>query len=77
MARDGLGTGPADGAVDTFVRSLTANGTNVYVGTDAVNIAGIAQADHVAKWNGSAWSAMGSNTAGADGWFPASASSTR
>jgi hypothetical protein len=45
----------------------------VYVGTDAVNIAGITQADHVAKWNGSAWSAMGSNTAGGDGWFPASA----
>ena len=52
--------------------ALAAHGTNVYVGTDAINIAGIAQADHVAKWNGSAWSAMGSNTAGGDGWFPAS-----
>ena len=30
------------------------------------------QADHVVKWNGSAWSAMGSNNAGTDGWFPSS-----
>ena len=69
-----MGTGPGQGggAVDSFVRGLTANGTNVYVGTDSVNIAGIALADHVAKWNGSAWSAMGSNSAGGDGWFPAS-----
>ncbi len=68
----GTGTGQRGSAVDTFVRSLTANGTNVYVGTDAVNIAGIPQADHIAKWNGTAWSAVGSNTAGKDGWFPAS-----
>ena len=70
----GTGTGPSGGPVDTFVRALTANGTNVYIGTDAVNIAGIAQADHVAKWNGFGWSALGSNTAGADGWLPASTS---
>ena len=25
----------------------------------------------MARWNGSAWSAVGSNTAGTDGWFPA------
>ncbi len=68
-----MGTGAGGSAVDGFVRSLTSSGTNVYVGTDAVNIAGIPQADHVAKWNGSAWSAMGSNTAGGDGWFPTSA----
>jgi hypothetical protein len=60
-------------SVDDFVRSLTAVGTNVYVGTDARNVAGIAPADHVARWNGSAWSAVGSNTAGTDGWFPESA----
>ena len=67
--------GPAGGtcscALDAFVRALTANGTDVYVGTEGSNVAGIAQADHVAKWNGSAWSAMGSKTGGADGWFPA------
>jgi hypothetical protein len=45
----------------------------VYVGTDSVNVAGIAQADHVARWNGSSWSAVGSNSAGTNGWFPTSA----
>ncbi|MCW2989088.1 MAG: hypothetical protein JWM24_2026 [Solirubrobacterales bacterium] len=60
-------------SVDTFVRSLTAVGTNVYIGTDATDVAGIAQADHVARWNGSAWSAVGANAAGTDGWFPSSA----
>ena len=69
----GSGPGPGGGALDTFVRSLTANGTNVYVGTDSLNIAGIPQADHVAKWNGTAWSALGANTSGKDGWIPASA----
>ncbi len=69
-----MGSGPSvdGGAVDAVVRSLAANGTDVYVGTDSVNVGGIAAADHVAKWNGSAWSAMGSNTLGTDGWFPAS-----
>lgn len=66
----GSGAGPCGCAVDTFVRSLTAVGTDVYVGTDAKDIAGIPQADNVARWNGSSWSAMGSDTAGSDGWFP-------
>jgi hypothetical protein len=69
-----MGSGPSAGAgaVDDYVRALAANGTDVYVGTDSVNVAGIAAADHVAKWNGSTWSALGTNTAGTDGWFPAS-----
>ena len=66
----GSGAGPGLGAVDSYVRSLATSGTDVYVGTDAVNVAQIANADHVARWNGSAWSAVGSNTAGTDGWFP-------
>ncbi len=70
----GSGAAPGGGAVTDFVRSLASNGTDVYVGTDSTNVAGIAQADHVVKWNGSAWSALGSNTGGTDGWFPASAS---
>jgi len=57
----------------TAVRSLAASGTDVFVGTDAVNVAGIPTADHLVRWNGSAWSAVGSNTAGSDGWFPTSA----
>jgi hypothetical protein len=64
----------AEPPVTTFVRALTAVGTDVYVGTDANNIAGIAQADHVARWNGSAWSALGAGSGGANGWFPATAS---
>ena len=62
------------GAVTAIVRGLTAVGTDVYVGSDGNNIAGIAQADHVAKWDGAEWSALGADTAGANGWFPASAS---
>ncbi len=68
----GSGPGPAFGAVTGITRSLTANGTDVYLGTDAKDVAGIPQADNVAKWNGTAWSAMSSNTGGGDGWFPAS-----
>jgi len=70
-----LGTGPSagGGAVDDYVRSMTSSGNDVYIGTDSVNVAGIPQADHVAKWNGSAWSAVGANTAGTDGWLPQTA----
>jgi hypothetical protein len=69
-----MGSGPAgcQCAIDGFVRSLTAIGTDVYVGTDSKNVAGIAQADNVARWTGSEWRAVGANAAGADGWFPAS-----
>ena len=69
-----MGAGaPNGGAVTDFVRSLTVSGTNVYVGSDATDIAGIAQADHVARWNGSSWSAVGANTAGDNGWLPTTA----
>jgi trimeric autotransporter adhesin len=70
-----MGTGPSagGGAVDDYVRSMASSGNDVYIGTDSVNVAGIAQADHVARWNGSAWSAVGANAAGTDGWFPQSA----
>jgi hypothetical protein len=59
--------------VDDYVRSLASSGNDVYIGTDSVNVAGIQQADHVAKWNGSAWSALGANSAGTDGWLPTTA----
>src|SRR4051794_12046035 len=70
-----LGSGKASGgaALGLLVRSLAASGTTIYVGTDSVDIAGIPQADHVAKWSGSAWSALGSDTAGGGGWFPSNA----
>jgi trimeric autotransporter adhesin len=66
----GSGGGPCTCALDAFVRGLGTNGTDVFVGTEGSNVDGIAQADHVAKWDGTNWSAMGSNTGGADGWFP-------
>jgi hypothetical protein len=66
----GDGDGPCGCAVTTFVRGLTAVGTDVYVGTDANDIAGILQADHVARWNGSAWSALGADSGGSNGWLP-------
>jgi hypothetical protein len=58
-------------AVDSIVRSLGAHGTNVYVGTDAININGLPKADYIAKWNAQTltFSAMGSDTAGTNGWF--------
>jgi trimeric autotransporter adhesin len=70
----GAGAGPCDCAVTTFVRGLTAVGTDVYVGTDANDVAGIPQADHVARWNGSAWSALGTDSGGGNGWLPTTAS---
>ncbi|MEA2423001.1 MAG: hypothetical protein QOF55_2100 [Thermoleophilaceae bacterium] len=70
----GSGPPPGNGAVPGIVRSLGSNGSDVYVGTDATDVATIPQADNVVKWDGTAWSAMGSNTAGTDGWFPPSTS---
>jgi hypothetical protein len=67
----GSGGGTCGCALDAYVRGLASDGTNVFVGTEGSNVAGIAQADHVVKWDGAQWSAMGSNTAGTDGWFPA------
>jgi hypothetical protein len=67
----GAGGGTCSCALDAYVRGLASNGTDVFVGTEGSNVANIAQADHVARWDGSAWSAMGSNTGGTNGWFPA------
>ena len=63
----GLGTTPIGG----IVRGLHARGMDVYISSDGVNIGGIAQADHLVKWNGSAYSAVGANAAGTNGYFPA------
>jgi len=65
-----LGAGaPNGGAVNGITRSLATNGTDLYIGSDAVDVSGIAQADHVARWNGSAWSAVGAGSGGSDGYF--------
>jgi hypothetical protein len=57
-----------DGSVTGIVRSLAANETGLYVGSDGLDIDEIAAADHVARWNG-AWSALGTV-----GYIPTSAS---
>jgi hypothetical protein len=62
-----MGSGGAGGgAINDYVRALASDGANVYVGTDAFDIFGIAQADHIAKWDGSVWRAMGGM---GDGYF--------
>jgi hypothetical protein len=67
----GTGGGSCQCAVTTFVDGLTAVGTDVYVGTRASDVAGIAQADYVARWNGSDWFAVGADSSGGNGWLPA------
>jgi hypothetical protein len=78
---DNVAALPAGGAwepmgpgVTTFVDGLTAVGTDVYIGTRANDVAGIAQADHVARWDGSDWHAVGAGSGGANGWFPTTTS---
>ena len=56
--------GPGTGALNGYVNALAVSGSDLYVGGDFTNAAGIPAADYLAKWNGSAWSALGSNGAG-------------
>jgi hypothetical protein len=69
-----LGTGPAGSALTSWGRAVATSGNDVYVGTDSTDIAGIKQADNIAKWDGSKWSALGSNAAGTNGIFPPTSS---
>jgi hypothetical protein len=57
----GSGPGPSFEAFEGIVRRLTANGTDVYIGTDAVDVAGISAADDIAYFEGSAWRPVGSD----------------
>jgi hypothetical protein len=56
--------GSGDGVLNDMVRALAVSGSNLYVGGYFYNVAGIAEADGIARWNGSAWFALGSNGAG-------------
>ncbi|MCS6888813.1 MAG: hypothetical protein NZQ09_11435, partial [Chloroflexus sp.] len=56
--------GSGDGALNQTVNAITAQGNNLYVGGSFTNAAGIAAADYIARWDGTAWSALGSNGSG-------------
>lgn len=62
----GLGTT----AIGGIVRGLHARGMSVYISSDGLDIGGIPQADHLVRWNGSVYSAVGANGAGTNGYFP-------
>jgi hypothetical protein len=74
--------GGGNGALNNGVLMIAINGGDVYVGgqfTD-INSSGSAlpAADHIARWDGNSWSALGSNGAGdgaLNGWVFAIASS--
>ena len=59
-----LGSNGADGALNAVVHTITYSNGNLYAGGRFTNTAGVAQADHIAKWNGSNWSALGGNGSG-------------
>ncbi len=50
-----------NGALNGDVLTLAVWGGNVYVGGAFTNAAGTQQADYIARWNGSGWSALGSD----------------
>lgn len=56
--------GSGDGALQGFVLAISVAGSELYMGGTFRNAAGIAEADYLARWNGSSWSALGSNGAG-------------
>lgn len=53
--------GAGDGAITDFVYAAVVSGTDLYVGGIFSNAAGIPAADYIARWDGNAWSALGSN----------------
>ncbi|MCB8943600.1 MAG: hypothetical protein H6658_07585 [Ardenticatenaceae bacterium] len=59
---DSLGGG--GNAINEEVFAILVNGTDVYVGGFFENVDSIPEADRVAKWDGSHWSALGDNGAG-------------
>ena len=58
-----LGSGVASGMYDGVVRALAARGTIVYAGGRFLSAGGV-PAYNVARWNGRAWSALGSGVRG-------------
>jgi hypothetical protein len=46
------------GGYATMVRAICISGTDVYIGGEFNNVGGVANTAYIAKWNGSAWSAL-------------------
>lgn len=63
LGSNGAGNGALNSSFPQ-VYALAVSGSNLYVGGNFENAAGIPEADRIARWNGSAWSALGSNGAG-------------
>ncbi|MFN8472230.1 MAG: hypothetical protein U0822_08580 [Anaerolineae bacterium] len=61
-----LGTAAANGATGT-VRAIVVDSGNVYMGGLFSTIGGSISASHIAVWNGTNWSALGSGTAAIPG----------
>jgi hypothetical protein len=56
--------GGATNAFNNHVYGIAVSGTDIYVGGDFTDADGISAADYIAKWDGTQWSALGSNGAG-------------
>ena len=57
-------TSPGVGAIDAQVDAIAISGTNLFIGGAFQNVAGIPEADYVARWDGSNWFALGANGVG-------------
>jgi hypothetical protein len=55
----GHGTKHADPALTGKVETFTSAGHTLYVGGDFIDAGGLGKADHIATWDGTAWSALG------------------
>lgn len=58
LGSNGAGNGAVGGAFPA-VYAVAVMGTNLYIGGSFSDVAGKPAADHIAKWNGSSWSALG------------------
>ena len=60
--------GAGNGALNNYVNTIAVRGTNLYVGGRFADVnnngTALPAADYIAKWNGTSWSALGSNGAG-------------
>ncbi len=56
--------GAGDGAINNVVNAIAISGTDIYVGGSFTDAANIAEADYVAKWDGTNWSALGGDGLG-------------